>query len=203
MNGFRILLAEDEAAVAASVGEQLRALGHEVVAEATTGREAVSLATRTKPDLLIMDIKMPGGDGIEAAREIAERCPIPIVFLSGHFDEDLLAGVTASGGLAYLLKPASSDQLQAALALASTRFDEMESLREQAARLQEMLEARKLISRAKGLLMQRHGLTHEDARRHMQKEAVRSSMRLVDFARAILAGDVLQREPGAGSDCTL
>ena len=189
MTGLRILLAEDEPAVAASVEEQLRALGHEIVGEAATGEEAVSLAAQTEPDVVVMDIVMPDGDGIEAARRIAEQSPTPVVFLSGHFDEELLEGVVASGGLAYLLKPATSGQLQAALTLARERFREMNDLRDQARRLEQALEDRKLVTRAKGLLMQRHGLTEEEAHRRMQKEASRSNMKLVQLARAILAAE--------------
>jgi AmiR/NasT family two-component response regulator len=187
VTALRILLAEDEPAVAASVEEQLRALGHEIVGEAATGEEAVSLAAQTEPDVVVMDIVMPDGDGIEAARRIAEQSPTPVVFLSGHFDEELLEGVVASGGLAYLLKPATSGQLQAALTLARERFREMKDLRNQARRLEQALEARKLVTRAKGLLMRRHGLTEEEAHRRMQKEASRSNMKLVQLARAILA----------------
>jgi AmiR/NasT family two-component response regulator len=189
VTALRILLAEDEPAVAASVEEQLRALGHEIVGEAATGEEAVSLAAQTEPDVVVMDIVMPDGDGIEAARRIAEQSPTPVVFLSGHFDEELLEGVVASGGLAYLLKPATSGQLQAALTLARERFREMKDLRNQARRLEQALEARKLVTRAKGLLMRRHGLTEEEAHRRMQKEASRSNMKLVQLARAILAAE--------------
>lgn len=189
MTGLRILLAEDEPAVAASVEEQLRALGHEIVGEAATGEEAVILAAQTEPDVVVMDIVMPDGDGIEAARRIAEQSPTPVVFLSGHFDEELLEGVVASGGLAYLLKPATSGQLQAALTLARERFREMKDLRDQTRRLEQALEARKLVTRAKGLLMRRHGLTEEEAHRRMQKEASRSNMKLVQLARAILAAE--------------
>jgi len=189
VTGLRILLAEDEPAVAASVEEQLRALGHEIVGEAATGEEAVSLAAQTEPDVVVMDIVMPDGDGIEAARRIAEQSPTPVVFLSGHFDEELLEGVVASGGLAYLLKPATSGQLQAALTLARERFREMKDLRDQARRLEQALDARKLVTRAKGLLMRRHGLTEEEAHRRMQKEASRSNMKLVELARAILAAE--------------
>jgi len=189
VTGLRILLAEDEPAVAASVEEQLKALGHEIVGEAATGRDAVSLAVQTKPDVVVMDIIMPDGDGIEAARLIAEQSPTPVVFLSGHFDEVLLEGVLAAGGLAYLLKPATSDQLQAALTVARQRFREMKDLREQVGHLEQALEARKLVTRAKGLLMQRHGLTEEEAHRRMQKEASRSNTKLVDLARALLAAE--------------
>jgi len=189
VSGLRILLAEDEPAVAASVEEQLRALGHEIVGEAATGEEAVSLAAQTEPDVVVMDIVMPDGDGIEAARRIAEQSPTPVVFLSGHFDDELLEGVVASGGLAYLLKPATSGQLQAALTLACERFREMKDLRDQARRLEQALDARKLVTRAKGLLMRRHGLTEEEAHRRMQKEASRSNLKLVQLARAILAAE--------------
>jgi AmiR/NasT family two-component response regulator len=186
---LKILLAEDDPAVAAAVQEQLRALGHEIVAEATTGRQAAELAAQIKPDVVVMDIVMPDGDGIEAARRIAEQSPAPVVFLSGHFDEDLLDGVVASGGFAYLLKPATSEQLQAALVLARERFRQMKDLGDQVRQLEHALAARKLITRAKGLLMERHGLTEEEAHRRLQKEASRSNMKLVDLARAILAAD--------------
>jgi response regulator NasT len=190
-DGLRVVLAEDEPAVAASVVEQLRALGHRVVGEAGTGDAAVRLAAEQRPDVVIMDIRMPDCDGIEAARRIAEESAIPVVFLSGHFDEELLAGVTAAGGLAYLLKPATSDQLQAALELARTRFAEMEDLKEHIARLNRALEVRKLVARAKGVLMQRHGITEQEAHRRMQQEASRANLKLVELARAIISAEPL------------
>lgn len=187
VGSLRILIAEDEAAVAAGLAKQFKALGHRVVGEAATGQEAVRLASEVRPDVVVMDIRMPDGDGIEAARKIADAAPVPVLFLSGHFDQELLDGVVESGGLAYLLKPASSDQLQAALALARKRFGEMTNLRDQVAKLGRALEDRKLVARAKGLLMDRHGMSEEEAHRQMQKEASRSNTRLVDLARAILA----------------
>jgi len=196
---MKILLAEDDSAVAVALMHQLRSLGHEVVGEAATGRQAVQLAEETRPELVVMDIMMPDGDGIEAARQIAEKCPVPVVFLTGHFDEELLSGVAESGGMAYLLKPATADQLQAGITLARARFDEMADLRGQATRLAEALETRKLITRAKGLLMQRRGLTEEEAHRSMQKEASRGNMKLVDLARAILTADVFVGNEDAGA----
>jgi len=196
---MRILLAEDDSAVAVALMDQLRSLGHEVVGEAATGSQAVRLAEETRPELVVMDIIMPDGDGIEAARQIAEQCPVPVVFLTGHFDEELLSGVVESGGMAYLLKPATADQLQAGITLARARFDEMTDLRGQAARLAEALDARKLITRAKGLLMQRHRLTEEEAHRSMQKEASRGNMKLVDLARAILTADAFVGNEDAGA----
>ncbi|MGD0110618.1 MAG: response regulator [Armatimonadota bacterium] len=187
VENLRILIADDETAVAAALAGQLKALGHCVVGEAGTGREAVRLAAEMRPDVVVMDIRMPDGDGIEAAKRMADFAPVPVLFLSGHFDQDLLEGVVESGGLAYLMKRATSEQLQAALALVRKRFAEMTDLRDQVSRLGEALEARKLIGRAKGLLMDRQGLTEEEAHRQMQKEASRSNTRLVDLAKAILA----------------
>jgi len=191
VTALKVLLAEDEHAVAASIEQQIRALGHEVIAEATTGDEAVRLAAQKRPDIIVMDIRMPDCDGIEAARRIAEQSPLPVVFLTGHFEEEFLAGAAASGGLAYLLKPATSEQLQAALTLAHTRFAEMRDLKDQVVRLEKALEVRKLVSQAKGLLMARHGLSEEEAHRRMQKEASRSNQKLVDLARAVLATEPL------------
>lgn len=189
MTSLKILLAEDESAVAISIKRQLHNLGHQVVAEATTGREAIELTARERPDVVIMDIKMPDCDGIEAAHHIAQESPTPVVFLSGYFDKELLTGVIASGGLAYLLKPVTSDQLHAAISLACTRFGEMRDLHEQSARIEQALEERKLISRAKGVIMQQRGVSEQDAHRLMQKRASRSNMRLADLARAILTAN--------------
>jgi AmiR/NasT family two-component response regulator len=187
VTGLRIVVAEDEAATATPLVEQLRSLGHCVVGEAATGQAAVELALAARPDVVLMDIVMPDVDGIEAARRIAERAPVPVVFLSGHFDEQLLEGVVEAGGMAYLLKPASKDQLQAALALANKRFSEMADLHAQAEELTRLLEARKLVSRAKGLLMAKHGMSEEEAHRRMQKEASQTNTKLADLARAIIA----------------
>jgi len=187
VDALRVLVAEDEASVATALEAQLRSLGCEVVGEAATGRGAVELAAKVRPEVVLMDIKMPDMDGIEAARMIAEQCPVPVVFLSGHFSDELLEEVISVGGMAYLLKPASAEQLQAAFNLARKRFAEMRDLRSQVDKLKEALEARKLITRAKGLLMARHGIGEEEAHRRMQKEASCSNTKLVDLARAILA----------------
>ena len=199
MNGLRVLVAEDEGSVVTALEGQLQALGCEVVGEAATGREAVELAGKRRPDVVLMDIKMPDMDGIEAARMIAEQCPVPVVFLSGHFNDELLAEVVSAGGMAYLLKPASTEQLQAAFNLARERFAEMRDLRRQVEKLREALEARKLIARAKGLVMARQGIGEEEAHRRMQKEASGGNMKLVDLARAILAASAFVGEEQSGT----
>lgn len=196
---MRVLVAEDEAAVAASLGKQLEELGHQVVGEAANGAEAVRLAAALRPEAIIMDIAMPDMDGIEAAREIARQGPLPVIFLSGFFDQELLHGVAEAGGMAYLLKPATASQLGAALSLAVERFGEMDDLRQQATRLSEALETRKLVARAKGALMERHGLTEQEAHRRMQKEASGRNMKLVDLARALLMAEAVEGSVGGGS----
>jgi response regulator NasT len=184
---FTVLLAEDEGAVAASVAAQLAGLGHRVLAEAVTGSEAVALAISLKPQVIIMDIVMPDCDGIEAARKISQDCPTPVVFLSGHFDQALLQGVTEAGGLAYLLKPATPDQLQAALTLAVRQFREIQDMQEQLTRLDQALEDRKVLAKAKGLIMAQHGITEQETHRWLQKQASRSNVALIELARAIVA----------------
>jgi AmiR/NasT family two-component response regulator len=188
---MRVLIAEDDAVVAASLGKQLEELGHHVVGEAADGREAVKLAASLQPEAIVMDIAMPDLDGIGAAREIARQCPRPVIFLSGFFDEALLHGVVEAGGMAYLLKPATASQLGAALSLAVQRFGEMGDLRQQVTQLNEALETRKLVARAKGTLMERHGWTEQEAHRTLQKEASSRNMKLADLAQAILTAEAV------------
>ncbi len=189
---LRVMIAEDDTAVATALAQQVESLGHRVVAEAADGREAVRLAVEVRPQAIIMDIDMPDMDGIEAAREIARQAPLPVIFLSGFFDQDLLNGVVGAGGMAYLLKPATVGQLEAALSLAAQRFGEMRDLQAQVEQLNEALEARKLVARAKGALMERHGWGEQEAHRHLQKEASRLNMKLADLARAILAVEAME-----------
>jgi len=189
---LRVMIAEDDTVVATALAQQVESLGHRVVAEAGNGREAVRLAVEVRPQAIIMDIDMPDMDGIEAAREIAQQAPLPVIFLSGFFDQDLLNGVVGAGGMAYLLKPAKAGQLEAALSLAAQRFGEMRDLQTQVERLNEALETRKLVARAKGALMERHGWGEQEAHRHLQKEASRLNMKLADLARAMLAVEAME-----------
>lgn len=193
---MRVLIAEDETAVAVALGKQLEELGHTVVGEAANGGEAVRLAADLQPDVIVMDIAMPDMDGIEAAREIARQGPRPVVFLSGFFDQELLQGVAQAGGMAYLLKPATASQLEVALSLAVERFGEMDDLRQQVTQLNEALEARKLVARAKGGLMERYGWTEQEAHRRMQKEASSRNMKLADLARALLTAEAVEASAG-------
>ncbi len=183
---LRILIADDEAIRLMSLRTQLASLGMDVVGEATTGREAVRLAEATRPDLAILDIKMPDGDGIEAARAITGARPIPIILLTAFTDPPLVERAAAAGVFAYLVKPVGEEDLLPAILTARARFGEFRELRKEVTTLSEALEARKVIERAKGLLMDRLKISEAEAFRRMQIQSQRENRRLVEVARAII-----------------
>lgn len=183
---LRILIADDEAIRVMTLRTQLRALGFEVVAEASDGREAVELADRHQPDLAILDIKMPGLDGISAAREITARRPIPVILLTAYSEPELVERATEAGVFAYLVKPVSEEDLLPTILLARARFEEFRLLQKEVADLREALEARKVIERAKGILMKRLGISEAEAFRRMQVQSQRENKKLVEIARAIV-----------------
>jgi response regulator NasT len=183
----RILIADDEAIRLMSLRRQLASLGMEVVAEATTGREAVALALETAPDLAILDIKMPALDGIEAARVITRARPIPIILLTAYSDQALIERAAAAGVFGYLVKPVGEEDLLPAILTARSRFAEFQQLRGEVATLGDALEARKVIERAKGMLMDRYRLSEAEAFRRMQIQSQRENRRLVEIARALIA----------------
>ncbi|HXX40149.1 MAG TPA: response regulator [bacterium] len=182
----RILIADDEAIRLITLRTQLATLGMEVVGEATTGREAVALARETAPDLVILDIKMPETDGIEAAREIARTRSVPIILLTAYSDQTLIERAAAAGVFAYLVKPVAEEDLLPAILTARTRFREFQELRREIVTLSEALEARKVIERAKGILMNRLRISEAEAFRRMQIQSQRENKRLVEIARAII-----------------
>jgi response regulator NasT len=183
---LRILIADDEAIRLMTLRTQLRALGFEVVAEATTGRQAVELASRCEPDLAILDIKMPELDGIAAAREITAHRPIPVILLTAYSEPELVERATEAGVFAYLVKPVSEEDLLPTILLARARFEEFRLLQLEVADLREALEARKVIERAKGILMKRLGISEAEAFRRMQVQSQKENKKLVEIARAIV-----------------
>jgi response regulator NasT len=183
---LRVLIADDEAIRLMSLRRQLQALGMELVGEATTGREAVRLAEETRPDLAILDIKMPDGDGIAAARAITTTRPIPIILLTAYSDPPLIERAAAAGVFAYLVKPVGEEDLLPAVLTARARFKEFQELRKEVTTLTEALEARKMIERAKGILMDRLKISEAEAFRRMQIQSQRENRRLVEIARAIV-----------------
>jgi two-component system, response regulator PdtaR len=186
---LRVLIADDESIRLLSLGSQLAALGHQVVAEATRGDEAVQLAAETKPDLAIMDIKMPVMDGIEAAERITQARPIPIILLTAYSETQLVERAARANISAYLMKPVAEEDLHPAITLALTRFQEFESLRREVADLREALEARKVVEKAKGILMRRLDLSEEEAFRRLQKQSQDTNRKLSEVAEAIVMAD--------------
>ena len=189
MDSLRILIADDESIRLLSLRAQLAALGHRVVAEASTGEEAVALAVSTQPDLAILDIKMPLVDGIEAAERITQARPIPIILLTAYSEAQLVERAAQANISAYLMKPVSEEDLLPALTLALTRFKQFQALRREVVDLREALEARKVIEKAKGILMRRLDLTEEEAFRRLQRQSQESNRKLAQVAEAIVLAD--------------
>ena len=186
---MRILVAEDETIIRLDLRNLLEESGHEVCAEARDGQEAVELAREHEPDLAILDVKMPRLDGIEAARRILEERPIPIVMLTAYGQDELVSRAVEAGVFGYLVKPFRETDLLPAIATARARHEELASLREEADSLAEALAARKAIERAKGLLMEREGLSEEEAFKRLRKASQLSGKPLKVVAEALIALD--------------
>jgi AmiR/NasT family two-component response regulator len=184
---LRILVAEDETIIRLDLKETLERAGHEVCAEARDGEEAVELARTEKPDLAVLDVKMPRLDGIEAARRILAERPIPIVMLTAYGQDELVARAVEAGVFGYLVKPFRETDLLPAMQTARARHAELEALREEAESLAEALASRKVVERAKGLLMTREGLTEEDAFRRLQRASQVSGRPMRVVADALIA----------------
>lgn len=177
----RVVIAEDEALIRLDLAEMLREEGYQVVGEAGDGQEAVDLAESLRPDLVIMDVKMPRRDGIDAAAEIAAKRIAPVVLLTAFSQRDLVEKARDAGAMAYLVKPFSISDLVPAIEVALSRFAEITELEREVADLGDRLETRKLVERAKGLLQAKHGMTEPEAFTWMQRAAMdrRTSMKRV------------------------
>jgi AmiR/NasT family two-component response regulator len=186
---MRVLIAEDEALIRLDLREMLEEEGFAVVGEAADGEQAIALATELRPDLVICDVKMPKMDGIAAAAQITEARIAPVVMLTAFSQRDLIERARDAGAMAYLVKPFQKRDLLPAIEMATSRFAEIRALEAEVTGLRERLEARKLIERAKGALMTRHGLSEPEAFRWIQRAAMdnRTSMRAV--AEVVLSGD--------------
>jgi response regulator NasT len=180
-NACRVLIAEDEALIRMDLVEMLREEGYDVVGEAGDGQEAVELAESLRPDLVIMDVKMPRRDGIDAAAEIATKRIAPIVVLTAFSQRDLVEKARDAGAMAYLVKPFSISDLIPAIEVAVSRFNEISGLEQEVADLSERLETRKLVERAKGLLQSKQGMSEPEAFKWIQRAAMdrRTTMKRV------------------------
>jgi two-component system, response regulator PdtaR len=184
---LRILVAEDETIIRLDLKDTLERAGFEVCGEARDGEEAVELAREVKPDLAVLDVKMPRLDGIEAARRILAERPIPIVMLTAYGHDELVARAVETGVFAYLVKPFRESDLLPAIQTAKARYAELETLREEAESLAEALATRKLVERAKGLLMEQEGLSEQDAFTRLQRVSQTSGRPMKVVAEALIA----------------
>ena len=183
---MRVLLAEDETIIRLDLRELLERAGHEVVAEARDGEEAVELARTHEPDLAVLDVRMPRLDGIEAARSILADRPIPIVMVTAYGQDELVTRAVEAGVFGYLVKPFREQDLMPAIAAARARHDELVAVREEAESLADALAARKAIERAKGLLMEKEGLSEEAAFARLRKASQVSGRPLKVIADAVI-----------------
>jgi two-component system, response regulator PdtaR len=190
----RIVIAEDEAIVRLDLKEIMEEEGYEVVGETGRGDEAVELVRTHRPDLAILDIKMPGGDGLAAAREINAERLCAVLILTAFSQRDLIEQARNAGALAYLVKPFQKSELLPAIEMAIGRFAEMKALDEQVKTLEESLEVRKAVDRAKGILMDELGWKENESFSWIRSQAMNERIRMIDVANQIIAGS--RRPPG-------
>jgi response regulator NasT len=187
----RVLIADDESVIRMDLREMLTEAGYEVVAEAGSGDEALAAARAHRPDIAVVDIKMPGMDGIDAARAMIEEGICPVVLLTAYGQPELLARAKEAGVFGYVTKPFEERDLLPAIEIARSRYEEVMALKEQIGDLREAIETRKLIERAKGILMDTHGLKEQEAHKRLQQESMNRRKSMREIAEAIiLASDL-------------
>ena len=184
----KVLIAEDEAIIRLDLKEMLEEEGIEVVGEASDGEAAIRLARERSPDLVIMDIKMPGMDGLAAAERITEEGLGAVLILTAFSQRDLVQRAADAGAMGYLVKPFQKSDLMPAIDVALARHAELAAVRSEAATLTDQLETRKFVDRAKGKLMQQQSLTEPDAFRQIQKRAMDERRSMKEIAREIVEG---------------
>src|SRR5258708_2713268 len=186
MEPLKAVIAEDEQLTRTIIRARLEKLGHIVVAEAGDGAQAIEAARLHRPDVIIMDIKMPVMDGIEAARVILSETPCAILFLSSFNEQELVEQATDTGALAYLMKPFRKEDLAPALEMAVRRFRQIRSQQREIDDLKETLETRKIIERAKGILMDRHHMSEEEAFKRIHFQARNQNKKMREIAQSIV-----------------
>jgi two-component system, response regulator PdtaR len=186
----RVVIAEDEAIIRLDLKETLQEEGYEVVGETGRGDEAVTLVKDLAPDLAILDIKMPGLDGLAAAREISRERRSAVLILTAFSQRDLIEQARDAGALAYLVKPFQRSELIPAVEVALGRFREMQALFDQNSSLEDQLETRKVVDRAKGMLMDGHGFSESEAFSWIQRRAMQERKTMRAVAGEIISGDL-------------
>lgn len=183
---WRIIIADDESLIRLDLREMLTHIGYDVVAEAGDGRTAMDLARKLRPDLVIMDIKMPDLDGIAAAEELTRERIAPVVLLTAYSDQSLVDRARAAGVVGYVVKPFREAELMPVIELSRARFEEFRTMEREVGNLKEALETRKVIERAKGVLMETHGLRESEAFHRIRKTSMDARKSMKEVAEAIL-----------------
>ncbi len=183
---WRVVVVDDHTPSKAAVAEAVVAMGGVVVGEGSSAAEALVLVERSRPDVVILAVGLPDGDGVEVARAVMDRFPCPIVLLTSRTDQDVVERASAAGVMAFLVKPLRARELGPALELAVARFREFEAIRQENADLRKTIESRKLVERAKGVLMEQEGLSESEAFRRIQKTSMDTRKSMAEVAEAIL-----------------
>ena len=199
MNKLRILVVDDEAILRLDLSEMLAERGHDIVGEADNGGDAVTMARTLKPDLVIMDVKMPGMSGLEASKIIADEQLAPVLLLTAYSQRDVVEQATDSGVMAYLVKPIREEELTPAIEIAINRWNSYKTLQGELEKAKEDLETRKLLDRAKGILMDQHGFSEHDAFQAMQHLSMDRRLSLKAVAQAVIAAAEINGRPGRAS----
>ncbi|HEX5505353.1 MAG TPA: response regulator [Thermomicrobiales bacterium] len=189
----RVLIADDESIIRMDLGEMLTNLGYEVVGEVGDGATAVELAKKLCPDLVIMDIKMPGVDGIAAARELTRERVAPVLLLTAYSEQNLVDRAKEAGVVAYLVKPFREAELMPSIEIALSRFAEFQAVEKEVGSLKDALETRKVVEQAKGVLMETHGLKEAEAFHRIRKASMDTRKSMREIAEAILLAHQLEK----------
>jgi response regulator NasT len=186
-----VVIIDDSLKSCATLGAALQRLGFKVVGEGSSGSEAIRLAQALKPDVLFLAVGLPDMDGLTVAAHILETLPLPILILSSHLDQELIQRAKEAGVMAYLLKPLREEELLPAIELAISRFEEFNALRKENADLRRILEDRKLIERAKGILMERERISEQQAFARIQRTSMNTRRSMAEIAQAVLLSEAV------------
>jgi len=185
----RVVIIDDSARSRVALGAAIKGFGCEIAGEGVNGSEAIRLAQELRPDVLFLAVGLPEMDGLTAAAQILEAHPLPIIILSSHLDPDLIQRAKEAGVMAYLAKPLREEELLPTIELAVSRFEEFTALRKENEDLKRTLEGRKLIERAKGVLMERENISEQQAFARIQKASMNTRRSMAEIAQAILLSE--------------
>ncbi len=186
---FQVMVIEDEPVVAVGIRAMVQDAGHNVTGVAHSGEEALPMIEETRPDVVILDVKLPGIDGIETTRRLVERDNTPVIILTAYADPEFIEGAAGAGAFTYLLKPVSKEALNANLKVAVARAAEFAQLRQEASDMRDALEVRKLAERAKHVLMQRLSLGEAEAFAHLRQKCRNQNRTMREVAEQVLSAD--------------